>query len=610
MSNNDNFSKLLVHLQGMGEEAYISPQSHADYQKFITQFPAQTLETLTLDQYCVGKGSRESFCWWIERGLEKVLGRYMPGTSRGHMIYWEGNGQLYKTHDLAQLSDHDALAYVLQVHACIAQCNVQDDLAWLDDKQKLQERMGRPVLAMPGRARRLRLLVCYHPEDFIPISSPDHIKNFLDKLGYTGALPPPDKVVQLMKLLETFFQRAKEQIPRLTRSGFAKGLYSKALGLAPRDTSVAEDDTPEDSIPLNIMLSKSTTPVLNQILFGPPGTGKTYSVVTKALEIVEPQLIAQVQADTGLSLAAQRQKLKQRFDELVEQERIRFTTFHQSFSYEDFVEGIRASVDDGDDGGQPRFVIEKGIFAQLCDAALQNREQDAELGVRDGASVWKVSIGEINGASNTRDYCFAHDEMRVGWPNAGDLATEEYQNNPAFSHHNKNALWAFAKGAQIGDIVLCFASNSSISAVGVVTGDYRHDNSMPDAVRKDFVHVRPVRWLLKNISFSVKELNGNKALVQQTMYELHRITWPRLQEALQAKGFELSSRPTQAANASLPYVLVIDEINRGNVSRIFGELITLIEPSKRAGASEALSITLPYSSSLSPCPVMFTSLAR
>ena len=192
---------------------------------------------------------------------------------------------------------------------------------------------------------------------------------------------------------------------------------------------------------------------LNQILFGPPGTGKTYSIVTKALEILDPSFLMQVNSDKALDRGEKREQLKKRFDELKEEKRISFTTFHQSFSYEDFVEGIRATVDDAADSSTPNFVIKKGIFAQLCDASLQNHEQNQQLGVRDDAAVWKISIGEINGGSDTRDYCYSHNEMRVGWPQAGDLSTKDYLGNSAFSPHNKMHYGLFPKEHRL--VTLC-----------------------------------------------------------------------------------------------------------------------------------------------------------
>ena len=94
---------------------------------------------------------------------------------------------------------------------------------------------------------------------------------------------------------------------------------------------------------------------LNQIFYGPPGTGKTYATVGKALEI----FAAAGMRDVG----ATREKKRQRFDELVADGHIRFVTFHQSFSYEDFVEGIRASTDDE---GRISYQVEDGIFKELC----------------------------------------------------------------------------------------------------------------------------------------------------------------------------------------------------------------------------------------------------
>lgn len=147
-----------------------------------------------------------------------------------------------------------------------------------------------------------------------------------------------------------------------------------------------------------------------------------------------------------------------------------------------------------------------------------------------------------------------------------------------------------------GDVLVCLGTRKSICAVGVVSGDYEYNPDVPEGVRKDYVHRLPVNWLLNDIDFDITTLNGGRGMTLKTVYPMSRIGWPELQQGLRQAGFSLEVEAKQPATGQkLPYVLIIDEINRGNISRIFGELITLIEPSKRTGAVEALEVVLPYS---------------
>ena len=173
---------------------------------------------------------------------------------------------------------------------------------------------------------------------------------------------------------------------------------------------------------------------LNQILYGPPGTGKTYSTVTKAIEIIEERKV---------DISENRNDLKKKFYGYIRSGQIKFITFHQSYGYEEFVEGIKPVFDSENEDGDITYEISKGIFYQCCENALLLSGYKGKL----------------------RDFC--------------DLPKDERQK---FSNENT----------------------------------------------------------------------------------------PK-------------------------YAIFIDEINRGNISKIFGELITLIEPSKRLGADDEIMVELPYS---------------
>ena len=316
----------------------------------------------------------------------------------------------------------------------------------------------------------------------------------------------------------------------------------------------------------------------NLILYGPPGTGKTYNSLLYAVSICDDKSIEEIQAEDYSYVV-------KRFNTLKKDGRIAFTTFHQSYGYEEFIEGIKPVVDDSEDEvGDVRYSIEAGIFKEFCEHAslpLKPANGEVDYGLNKNPVIWKVSLAGT-GDNPTRTECLNNDHIRIGWDKYGEVITDDTE----FTNGGKVVLNSFINKMQIGDIVLSCYSASSIDAIGVVTGDYEWHPEYPSHKR-----LRTVHWLVKNIDYSIREMNGNTSMTLATVYKM-KLTLADVFKIISDVG---GSDSTSTQIDDRPYVFIIDEINRGNISKIFGELITLIEPSKRIGQTEELKVELPYS---------------
>lgn len=308
----------------------------------------------------------------------------------------------------------------------------------------------------------------------------------------------------------------------------------------------------------------------NVILQGAPGTGKTYRIPELVVRLCEPEFDANY---------ATRKELMSVYDRLKEEKRVMFTTFHQSMDYEDWLEGLRPVLEND----QVTYKIEPGIFKRLCTEAERPLSAKKDVNISDEAIVWKVSLSGTGDNPVRRD-CMKNGYIRIGWDGYGENITEETD----WSIHNgegKTILNAFINTMKVGDIVMSCYSSRTIDAIGIVTGEYEwHDNF------EHYKRVRRVKWLVKDINEDIVKLNDDKTMTLGTVYRLNAITLDKVKSLLDK--YEASKT---LIDNNKPYVIVIDEFNRGNVSKIFGELITLLEPDKRKGMRNAESVLLPYS---------------
>jgi len=300
----------------------------------------------------------------------------------------------------------------------------------------------------------------------------------------------------------------------------------------------------------------------NLILYGPPGTGKTYG----AMRIIEA--FESIKGNPAT------------FKTVREEGRVSFITFHQAFSYEEFVEGLRPETDEN---GNIRYEIKPGVLRRIADECkIQERKKhikdDVLADTTGDSKVWKISLGRKNIDEHIYNELKAKEEIAIGF--GPEESVMDWTDEQIDNADKSGMLKVLRSKVQIGDIVFVFNSIKTIRLIGVVVSDYFYS----DADSFGYGHRRKVKWIkdCEMNPVNIYKLNQEKQLTQSSLYEL---------KINSADALKLVEGKEDASVQSKPYYLIIDEINRGNIAKIFGELITLIEKDKR----DTLSCLLPYS---------------
>ncbi|MCT0198594.1 AAA family ATPase [Synechococcus sp. CS-1325] len=348
---------------------------------------------------------------------------------------------------------------------------------------------------------------------------------------------------------------------------------------------------------MNQASTTASEPATNLILYGPPGTGKTFNTVAEAVRLC------------GELIPQDRVELMTAYRKLVEAGRIEFITFHQSMSYEEFVEGLRPETPSPEgqeaDSGEVntagfRLKVEDGVFKRICERArLDPGKESGDLRLDRKRPIFKVSLGRRGQEETQIKAALDANKIRHGWGGTIDWSnarfddwTEiktELENNAGkrVSAHAGDLVctYSFRSDMQVGDYVVVSDGRDRMRAFGKITGDYSFDG---DAAYHP--HNRSVEWLWRDDLGEDRARFYPNGFRQHTVYKLNGalVDW----DGLEGVVLGVRSLPVESA---CTYVLIIDEINRANISKVFGELITLLESDKRLRADNEIQLILPYS---------------
>lgn len=359
---------------------------------------------------------------------------------------------------------------------------------------------------------------------------------------------------------------------------------------------------------------KNTSKILDTkkqiILFWPPWTGKTYSIK----DVIEKH-----------------SNEWKTYEQLKKEWRVEFITFHQSFSYEEFIEWIKPELDwDSED---IKYKIEEGIFKKISNKFIDNIYSNSLVAnwvIDSSKNFYKLSLWEYWINDDVYDYCISNNCISLwygkdfDYTNIYNKVKDNFFNNKTVDQFKNiikkekiewitpfdiQAIEYFIEFMKKWDYVFISKWNFKLRAIWKIVWDYEYSNDS----WIEYKHFRKVEWLLKNVDIDVKDFFDRK-FSQMSIYSLekNRLNFDIINSYLSTNSIVSIDESTKKELLKnfykktcderkelllnqKKYYLVIDEINRWNISKIFGELITLLESDKRLWEGNELTTKLPYS---------------
>ena len=302
--------------------------------KFVKRFPLDKLLDIPIEEYIVLKANypetyNDTFTYWLER-KEEIGGAIGGGNSSKFYIYMDTSGKYCIGYgSKKRYIEGDELKY--EYHELISKIVKSIEFAKEDNIEEIKE-LNPPLWNMV----LLKILSIYMPDKFIDIYSSAVLVPLAEILNLDTDKSPENIIA--INYLATKKLKAMDEFKKWEMFKLSNFVW-ETISKDTRSISNEIDELNEDN--------------KNFILYGPPGTGKTYNVINKALEIIDPEGYSEIAEENN------REAILNKYKELVDKGQIDFCTFHQSYGYEEFIEGLKSD-------GKGNFVTEDGILKRIA----------------------------------------------------------------------------------------------------------------------------------------------------------------------------------------------------------------------------------------------------